>query len=95
MAVMMVMTWPGVSIDQYEAVRKAVDWDNKLPAGGILHLCAHDGKDLRITDIWESPEAFQTFTETRLMPGVQQAGVTAEPQVEVMPAHNVFTPGIK
>ena len=93
MAVMMIMKWGGVSLDEYEKVRKIVDWDNNLPVGGILHVAAHDGSGLRITDVWESPESFQTFVETRLTPAVQQAGITSQPEVEVYPAHNVFTPG--
>ena len=94
MAIMMIMSWPGVSLDQYEEVKGLVRWEEDKPAGGVLHLTAHDGEGLRITDVWDSAEDFQRFVDDRLMPGVAKAGLAGEPQVEVYPLHDLYTPGL-
>jgi hypothetical protein len=94
MAIMMIMSWPGVSLEQYDAVKADVNWEGERPVGGVLHATAHDGNGLRITDVWESAEAFQTFVDGRLMPGVAKAGLAGEPHVEVYPLHDLYTPGL-
>ena len=93
MPVMMIMEWPGITPDQYDSVRNIVNFEGKPPAGGLFHVAAFDDKGLRVTDVWERAEDFQTFVEQRLMPGVKQAGIEGEPKVAVYPAYNVFTPG--
>ncbi len=94
MAIMMIMSWPGVSLDQYDEVRRLVDWENEKPVGGLFHATAHDGNGLRITDLWESADDFQSFVDDRLMPGVQKVGVSGQPQVEIYPVHDIFAPGV-
>jgi hypothetical protein len=37
-----------------------------------------------VTDLWESPEQFNRFAESRLMAGVKQVGIEGEPEVECM-----------
>lgn len=94
MAIMMIMSWPGVSLDQYDIVKQSVNWEGEHPVGGILHATAHDGKGLRITDIWEQADDFQNFVNARLMPAVKEQGLEGEPQVEIYPLHDVFSPGL-
>ena len=94
MAIMMVMSWPGVSLEQYDEVKNLVLWENEAPVGGIFHATSHDGKGLRITDVWESAEDFQNFVNDRLMPGVMKVGISGEPQVEIYPLHDIYAPGI-
>jgi hypothetical protein len=93
MAVLMTMEWAGVTRDQYDSVRKIVDFEGNPPKGALFHVAAADDKGLRVVDLWETAEDFQAFVEKRLMPGVQQVGIQSEPKVAVHPAHNVFTPG--
>jgi hypothetical protein len=94
MAVMMIMSWQGVSLEQYEDAKKAVRWEEDPAVGGILHVTAHDGNGLRITDVWETPEAFQAFVDDRLMPAVQELGLPGQPDVEIYPLHDLWTPGV-
>lgn len=93
MAVMMIMEWQGVTREQYDAVRRIVNFEGDVPRGGLFHVAAFDDKGLRVTDLWERPEDFQAFVEQRLMPGVQKAGIQGEPKVAIYPVHNLFTPG--
>jgi hypothetical protein len=94
MAIMMIMKWDGVTPEQYEECKQVVNWEGEAPEGGILHATAFDGDGLRITDVWESAESFQSFVQGRLMPGVEKVGVAGEPDVEIYPLHDLFTPGL-
>jgi hypothetical protein len=90
---MMIMAWEGVSTEQYDEVKGTVDWEGNPAEGGLMHATAHDGKGLRITDVWESPEAFQAFVDNRLMPVIAQVGIESQPNVEIYPLHDLFIPG--
>src|SRR6185369_2901268 len=93
MPVMMMMQWNGVTREQYDAVRKIVNFEGNVPKGGMFHVAAFTDDGLHVADVWERAEDFQAFVDQRLMPGVQQAGIKGEPKVQILPAHNVFTPG--
>lgn len=94
MTVVITMQWDGFATTEYDLVREYVDWEDDPPTGAILHVASHDGRTLRVTDVWDSVDDFQAFVDTRLMPGVNKAGITSEPQVEIHPLHALFTPGI-
>jgi hypothetical protein len=88
----MYMRWPGVSIDQYEQTRDKVRWEEELPDGAMFHVAARDGDDLRVFDLWESPEQFQAFVESRLMPAVREVGIEGDPEVQLCEVHRMFAP---
>ena len=58
----------------------------------MFHIAAVTDGGVRVTDVWESAEAFDAFVRDRLMPGVKKLGIPGEPQVEILPAHAVFAP---
>ncbi len=93
MPVVMLMRWDGVTTEQYDQVRKLVGWEEKPARGGIFHIMTHDGQAMRVTDVWETAEHFQQFTEQRLMPGVAELNLPGEPQIEMYPVHRIFVPG--
>jgi hypothetical protein len=93
MSVVMIMRWEGVSLDQYEQARQLVGWETDTPADARFHIAAHDGQAMRVTDLWDSAEQFQTFAEQRLMPGVAELGLPGEPEIEIYPVHATFAPG--
>lgn len=95
MAVVMNLEWDGVTREQYEAVRKSVDWEGKPPKNALLHVASFSDKGLRVTDLWQSAEDFQAFLEKRLSAGVKEAGIQGEPRVQIYPVHNLFTPGFR
>src|SRR3954469_1311284 len=90
--VVMSMHWRGVTPEQYEEAREVVNWEGDVPDGAVLHVAGFDGDDLRVTDVWESEEQFNTFVEQRLMPSVQQIGIQGEPEVRFYPVQTIFNP---
>ena len=95
MPVVMIMTWKGITREQYEAARKLVNWEGNVPKGALFHVAAFDKEGARVTDVWEKAEDFDSFLKSRLMPGVKQVGIKGEPQVEIYPTHAIFAPGYK
>jgi hypothetical protein len=92
MTIVMNMFWEGVTTDQYEQLRKLVNWEGNVPRGAISHIASFSERGIHVTDLWESAEDFQEFTDTRLMPGVRQLGVDGQPEIEIRPVHALFTP---
>jgi len=92
MATVMVMHWPEVTREEYERVRELVGWERDVPDGARLHVAWLASDGFRVVDVWDSPSQFQEFVATRLMPGVQQAGVRGEPRVEFHEAVSMFVP---
>lgn len=95
MPVAMIMSWEGVKKEDYEALRKTVNWEGNVPKGAMFHVAAFDSKGIRVTDIWESEQDFQKFVDGRLMPEVKKTGIKSEPKVEILQAHAVFAPAYK
>jgi hypothetical protein len=63
-----------------------------VPAGANFHVAAFDDSGLRVTDLWDTPEDFQAFAGGRLRAAVAAAGITTEPEVEILPVHALFAP---
>ena len=92
MTIMTRMDWPGATKEQYDALRQAVNWEQDKAKGGIFHVAAIDESGAHITDVWDTAEDFQQFTENRLMPAVHKLGIPGEPKVEIWETHAVFAP---
>ena len=92
MAVVMIMHWPEIAVDQYEEARRRVDWEGDQPEGGLTHVSwFEDG--LHVIEMWESPEDFERFGNERLMPIVKgEMGVESDPDVKFAPLHALFIP---
>ncbi|MFD9127613.1 hypothetical protein [Kitasatospora sp. NPDC059571] len=95
MAVVMSMHWAGVTPEQYDSVRDAVDWEEVPAAGGHVHVAWFDARGLHVTDVWESEQAFQAFFAERLAPAVEKAGIAGAPETSFSPLHRRFVaPGV-
>src|SRR2546430_11492696 len=90
MKTMMIMKWDGVTLAQYEQIRKQINWEGDKPKGAIFHVVSSGNNALHITDVWESADDFNNFVQTRLMPGVAQVGIQGQPKVELFPVHTVY-----
>ncbi|MFI1104135.1 hypothetical protein [Streptomyces melanogenes] len=95
MAVVLSLSWAGVTPEQYDAVRDAVGWEEQAPDGACLHVAWFDSGSLHVTDVWESPEDFERFFGERLAPAVEKAGIVGQPDTQLLPLHRRFiAPGV-
>jgi hypothetical protein len=91
MAVAMVLEWPGVSAEQYDAVIEDLDLGGKTYQGGIFHVAGPTDDGWRVVDVWESQAAFDTFLQQKLGMVLQKHGLQP-PQVQTWPVHNTLMP---
>lgn len=94
MAVVMSMHWPEATLEQYEQARKEVGWERNYPEGALFHVAFVAADGFRAIDLWNSPEQFQRFSETRLAPAIQKIGIQGQPNVTFSPVHAIFNPRI-
>ena len=90
MAVAMYMHWPGITSDQYDAIMAKLGLDANPPAGGVLHMATVTGEGVEVCDIWQTEQAFNSFLEHRMLPVVSELGLSGEPEVRVVPLHNLY-----
>ncbi len=90
MAVAMFMHWPGVTSDQYDALMARLSLDANPAAGGVLHLATLTEEGLEVCDVWQTEQAFRGFLEQRMLPVVRELGITGEPEVRLIPLHNLY-----
>ena len=95
MATAMYLEWPGVTLAQYNRVMQVLELDTKPPAGGNFHVAGFTTDGLRVLDIWDSQQTFETFQKDRLLPAVQKAGITTQPKVQFFPVHNIYAPNVE
>src|SRR5919201_3456624 len=87
LAVVLVHQGPDVTRERYgQVVRSMMGKDraespSDWPVEGLLVHAAGEGPSgFRVVDVWESEEAARQFGE-KLAPQLQEAGITAEPEV--------------
>ena len=89
MAVVLRATTSGLTAAKYdELVQRLEAAGAGSPAGRLYHVCFGETDDLRVSDIWDSREAFEKFGET-LKPLMQEMGF-APPQIEFFEVHNII-----
>ena len=92
MATVMLMHWPEVTKEQYEQVRRDVNWEGDIPKGAKFHVAWFGDDGFRVLDLWNSGAEFEAFVQQRLMPGVQRVGIQSQPRVEFGESVAVFAP---
>ena len=98
MAVLMENLVENGNTEFYDAVNEKLGIEADKPDGMIVHTAIDRGEDgLRIVDVWESREAFESFRDDRLMPAIQavaeEKGVEMEgpPSYEFSEVHHLVT----
>jgi len=94
MPTVMLMHWPEVTREQYEAARQEVNWEGNTPDGAKFHVSWFADDGFHVLDLWDSAQQFETFVANRLMPGVQKIGIQGQPKVQLSESHAIFTPNL-
>lgn len=90
MAVAMFLSWPGMTSDQYDSLMARLDLDANPAAGGVLHLAALTDEGLEVCDVWQTEQAFHGYLQHRLLPVCSELEIEGEPEVKLVPLHNLF-----
>ena len=86
------LTFVGATVEQYD---QALEWLGFLPGGPaargqLFHWVTAIDNGIRIIDVWEEREAFDSFLETRVLPVLPEVGVANPPEIEFFLVHNYF-----
>ena len=92
MAVVVHVVIPGLSPDEYDAIRDEAGWLDAPPTGGLSHVTWWEGSDCHNLDTWEDEATFAAFGQDRLRPAIAKVGLDVEVIPEFHPAHEVFLP---
>jgi quinol monooxygenase YgiN len=65
------------SKEVYESLTEQMFGTKRAPAveGCMIHTVGEGPKGVRVVDIWESQDAFDSFMNEKLMPAMQEAGM--------------------
>lgn len=95
MVVAVQMDFDGATLEQYDEVcqRMGLTPVGPGPAGAISHFATLTDSGLRVVDVWETKEQFDTFAQEQIGPLTQAVGFSGPPQMQFFDVHNYFTPG--
>jgi hypothetical protein len=93
MAVGMIMNFPGVTQEQYDAMLEQLNLGGRMPPGGISHAAGPIEGGWRVVDVRESQEAFDIFFRERLEQAMRNAGVPP-PELDAWPVYATLEPAI-
>ena len=95
MAVAVQMDFEGATLAQYDEACSKMGLTPKGPgpAGAISHFATMTDSGLRVVDVWESREQFDTFAQEQIGPVTQAVGIAGPPAMQFFEVHNYFTPG--
>ncbi|MEJ7913850.1 MAG: hypothetical protein WKF70_11895 [Chitinophagaceae bacterium] len=80
---------PGMTAQQYDQAVEDLEAAGKgKPSGRLYHVVAQQAIGMLVTDVWESEEALNEFSET-LIPILVKNGVTPA-QPTLLPVHNII-----
>ena len=91
MAVAIVMDFEGGTLDQYDQVVQSMGLSpgGPTPPGALFHWVTKTDDGVRVTDVWETREAFDQFAQEQIGPKTQAVGL-AEPSLAYHDVHNHF-----
>ncbi len=95
MAVAIVMEFPEGTLAQYdEAVsRMGFTPGGAGPPQSLFHWVTETDGGIRVTDVWESKEAFDAFAEARIGPVTAEVGIPGPPTITVHEVHSHMSAG--
>ena len=88
MAILAIFTSDEITVDQYEQVRREVNWEHNHPPGAMFHAAGFGAKGFRVADVWASQGEMDNFLQERLAPVLEKLNIRP-PSVEVFPLQNI------
>jgi hypothetical protein len=71
-----IMDFDGARLDQYDAVMETMALGERPPVGAIFHGAGSPaGGGLRVVDVWETPEQFESFAAEKIGPATAAHGL--------------------
>ena len=89
MPVAIEMNFKGATLEQYDKIIELMGLTSgNIPPGAISHWTAKTDDGIRVVDVWESREAFDSYAEEKIMPYSRDAGIEGMPETTFYEVHN-------
>jgi hypothetical protein len=95
MAIGVILDFNGGTLEQYDEVVAKMGFEpgGRGEPGGIFHWVTKTETGIRVTDVWESREAFERFAQEKIGPITAAVGITTPPRITLCDVHNYLTAG--
>lgn len=90
MAVAVMQTWAGATLNQYDQVTPKLDFTSGDSKGTLFHWVARSESGILVVDVWETREEFQKFADEQLIPSAREAGLPNPPAIKFHEIHHYF-----
>lgn len=95
MAVAVQLDFAGATLSQYDEINEIL---GSLPGGPtppreLFHWVMKTDDGFRVTDVWESREAFADFELEKLRPTYAEVGIHRPPDIHIIDVHNYLAGG--
>lgn len=79
-----------MTAEKYDGTIQRIEASGQFPPDGLdYHICFGSAGNLRVSEIWDSPEQFAAFGE-RLMPILADAGIEFSGEPEILEVHRII-----
>jgi hypothetical protein len=94
MAIAAVLDFEGATLDQYDQVVKKMGFSpqGKASPGLLFHWVTKTDGGVRVTDVWDTKEQFESFAQEKIGPISAEVGMP-EPSMSFLDVHNYLTAG--
>jgi hypothetical protein len=92
MAVTLFMRVPELSTERYSSAMALLELDANPAAGMLLHVASEAAGAVNVFEVWQTPEAAESYVERRLRPALQATGVKEALSYRLEPMRNLFAP---
>jgi len=86
------LDFPGATLEQYDQALEGLGLLPGGPAaqGQLFHWVTAIDNGIRLIDVWETREAFDSFLKTRVLLVLPEVGVADPPEIRFFEVHNYF-----
>jgi hypothetical protein len=94
-AIAVQLDFPGGTLEEYDQALESIGFLPGGPAarGELFHWVTATDGGIRVVDVWESREAFDSYFEKSVLPVLSEVGAPDPPVIHVFDVHNYFAGG--
>lgn len=95
MAIAVQLDFKGATLEQYDQVIQKMGFrpGGSGGPGGLFHWATKTADGIRVTDVWQSRDHFEKFSQDKIAPITREVGFEGPPDVQFFDVHNYLTAG--